>query len=61
VICPKCNNEMFNYTIKIEGRLCLIERCSECDFYQKNNNGNESDNSVEIKYRIKSDGVKNIQ
>ena len=42
---------------KIEGRLCLIERCSECDFYHKKYDGYESDGGGKIKDTIKSDGV----
>ena len=34
--CPKCKNELFSYNNKIEGRLCLIERCPECEFHHKN-------------------------
>ena len=57
VKCPKCNNEIFNYTIKIEGRLCLVERCLECDFYHKKYDGYESDSGVKTKDTIKSGGV----
>ena len=34
--CPRCKNELFSYNIKIESKLCMIKRCPECDFYNKN-------------------------
>jgi len=33
--CPRCKNELFYYENKIDGELCLVERCPKCDFYHK--------------------------
>ncbi len=59
--CPRCKNELFNYTNKIKGKLCLIERCPECDFHHKNwdLDGHE-DREREIKTEIMPDGVNDI-
>ena len=54
-------NELFSYANKIEGRLCLIERCPECDVYHKkwDADGYE-DCEREIKAEIMPDGVNDI-
>jgi hypothetical protein len=48
---------MFYYSSKIDGILCLIERCSECDFYHKKYEGYELDSDEKIKDIIKLDGI----
>ena len=55
--CPRCKNKLFSYTNKIEGKLCLIEKCPDCDFYRKKYNGYESDGGGKIKDTIQSGGV----
>jgi len=59
--CPRCKNELFNYTNKIKGKLCLIERCPECDFHHKNWDADGYKNCKrEIKAEIRPDEVNDI-